>query len=101
MEKSRRKIGAGSGVTCLPGISTVREKSFASLGIETLGDLICHFPRAYQNRQNIKLLQDADPDTPAAFILTVGTDPKTAKIRANLSITKFKAFDESGTCEII
>ena len=101
MEKSRRKIGAGSGVTCLPGISTVREKSFASLGIETLGDLICHFPRAYQNRQNIKLLQDADPDTPAAFILTVGTDPKTPKIRANLSITKFKAFDESGTCEII
>lgn len=101
MEKKSRRINASSSVTCLPGISTVREKSFASLGIETLGELINHFPRAYQNRQNIRLLADADTDTPSAFLLTVGTDPKTAKIRGNLSITKFKAFDESGTCEVI
>ncbi len=101
MQKSRETITPRSPVTCLPGISTVRQKSFASLGIETLGELIHHFPRAYQNRQNIKLLAEADGNTPASFLLTVGTDPKTAKIRGNLSITKFKGFDESGTCEII
>lgn len=101
MQKGIRKITSASSVTCLPGISTVREKSFSSLGIETLGDLLVHFPRAYQNRQNIRPLTDADTDAPASFLLTVGTDPKTAKIRGNLSITKFKAFDESGTCEII
>ena len=39
MEKSVRKITPESGVTCLPGVSTVREKSFASLGIGTLGEL--------------------------------------------------------------
>ena len=101
MEKSVRRITPGSSVTCLSGISTVREKSFASIGIETLGELINHFPRAYQNRQNIKFLADADTDTPSSFLLTVATNPKTAKIRGNLSITKFKAFDDSGTCEII
>ena len=64
MQKSRETITPRSYVTCLPGISTVREKSFASLGIETLGELIHHFPRASQNRQNIKLLVDADGNTP-------------------------------------
>lgn len=94
-------ISLSSPVTSLPGISTVREKLFLKLDIENLGDLIGHFPRGYQNRNNIVKLADAPLGVNVSLILTVGTDPKSVKLRGNLSLTKFKAFDDSGTCEII
>ena len=85
----------------IPGISTVRKKSFAALKIDDLGSLIDHFPRGYQNRNKIYELKDAPLNQPVSFLLTVGTDPKSAKLRGNLSITKFRAFDNSGSCEVL
>ena len=37
-------------VTVLKGVGETRVKSLLSMGIETLGDLVRCFPRAYQNR---------------------------------------------------
>ncbi len=85
----------------IPGISTVRKKCFASLGIFDFGNLIDHFPRGYQNRKNTYKLADAPLGVPVSLILTVGTDPKSVKLRGNLSLTKFRAFDESGSCEVV
>ncbi len=99
--KKREVFSSTTDIESIPGISTVRKKSFASLGIADIGALIDHFPRAYQNRGNTYSLADAPLDTPVSLILTVGTDPKSVKIRENLSLTKFKAFDESASCEII
>ena len=97
----KENISVKSPVTCLPGISTVRAKSFTNLGVETLGDLIDHYPRGYQNRKNIVKLADAPLGVNVSLVLTVGTDPKSVKLRGNLSLTKFRAFDESGSCEIV
>ena len=37
-------------ITILKGIGEARAKQFANLNIVTLEDLICHFPRAYEDR---------------------------------------------------
>lgn len=99
--KKNEVISVKTPIDIIPGISTVRKKSFAALGINDLGGLICHFPRGYQNRKNIYTLAEAPLGTPISLILTVGTDPKSVRLRGNLSLTKFKAFDESGSCEIV
>ncbi|MBQ8440346.1 MAG: ATP-dependent DNA helicase RecG [Clostridia bacterium] len=90
-----------SPVTLLGGVGKVRAAAYAKMGILTLGDLLRHYPRAYENRGDVRLLRDARLDGKSAVILTVATDPKCVRLRSHKSFLKFRAFDESGSCEII
>ena len=89
-----------SPVSELSGVGKTRAAQLERLGIRTLEDLVYYFPRAYENRGDERLLSKCDFDSPTSFILTVGTVVKTANIRRGLSISKFRAFDESGSVEI-
>ena len=84
----------------LHGVGPAKVAAYDKLGLHTLGDLLYHFPRAYENRGDVHLLKDAPNDTRTATVLTVGTEPKSARIRGRMSLLKFRAFDESGVCEI-
>ena len=88
-------------INSLNGVGAVRAKAYAKLGIENLYDLLFHFPRAYENRGDIKKLAECDGISKCAVILTVATAPKIARIRRGMSLLKFRAYDESGMCEII
>ena len=85
----------------LSGVGKTTEKRLAKLGISTYGDLVYLFPRAYENRGNIRLLSRFDFDTKCAFLLTVGSEVKSARLKGNMTVSKFKAFDESGSCEVV
>ena len=87
-------------VGTLSGIGAKRAAAFARMGIYSIGDLIYHFPRAYQNRGNVRLLRDAVEGENCSFMLTVGTQPKSAMLKNRMTLTKFTAFDESGTVVI-
>ena len=87
-------------IKVLSGIGPARVKAYSKLGIETVSDLIYHFPRAYENRGDIKLLADCVPGNKASLELVIGTVPKKSMIRRGMTLLKFTAFDESGTCEI-
>ncbi len=88
-------------VTVLPGVGKVRAACYARLGILTLGDLLAHFPRAYENRGDIRLLTDARTDGKSAVVLTVATAPKVVRLRSRKSFLKFRAYDDSASCEIV
>ena len=92
---------ADTPIRYVPGIGAVRAKALEKLGITTVRELLYHFPRGYQNRGNILRLAECPDGTIGAFRLTVSTAPRTAKITGNRSVTKFTAFDESGTCTIV
>ena len=87
-------------ISTLRGIGPAKAAAYQKLGIRTTTDLLYHFPRAYENRGDVHLLSDAPADCRTAVILTVGTEPRSARIRGRMSLLKFKAFDESGVCEI-
>jgi len=87
-------------INSLHGVGAVRAKAYAKLGIDNLYDLLFHFPRSYENRGDIKKLSECDGLSKNAVILTVATLPKVARIRRGMSILKFRAYDESGSCEI-
>lgn len=95
------KYDSNTPVKVLPGVGPSRAEALARLGITTLGQLVRHFPRGYQFRGNVKKLSDASPGETASFILTAATDPSLATLRRGMTIVKLRAFDESGSCELV
>lgn len=87
-------------INSLHGVGAVRAKAYAKLGIENLNDLLFHFPRSYENRGDVKKLVECDGISKNAVILTIATLPRVARIRRGMNILKFRAYDESGMCEI-
>ena len=80
----------------LKGIGPSKAKQFANLNIFTLGDLICHFPRGYEDRTRLVPIEKLEPDVPACFRAMVMNTPKTAHIRKGLDITRVQVADTTG-----
>ena len=87
-------------ITSLHGVGSVKAKAYASVGVNSLLDLLYYFPRAYENRANIKPLAATLPEEKSAVVMTVATEPKIANIKRGMSLLKFRAFDDSASCEI-
>ena len=84
----------------LYGVGAAREAAYARMGIHTVGDLLLHYPRGYENRGDVRLLCEADGVSKCSHVLTVATEPKSVRVRGRMSLLKFRAFDDSGICDI-
>ncbi len=94
-------VTRSSPVTVLPGVGRTKAEYYAKMGIRTLGDLLLHYPRAYENRGEILTLATSRPDGKSALVLTVASDARVVRLRSHRSFLKFRAFDETGSCEIV
>ncbi|MDD4774436.1 MAG: DEAD/DEAH box helicase, partial [Eubacteriales bacterium] len=94
------KIDFETGIRQLPGIGDKRAAMFARLGLTDTGSLLYHFPRGYQHRGDIRLLNDVSDGDVCAFMLTVSSRPVTALLQKHMTVTKFTAFDDSGHCTL-
>ena len=83
-------------ISILKGIGPAKVKQFANLNIFTLRDLICHFPRGYEDRTKLVPIERLEPDVPACFKAMVMNTPKTSHIRKGLDITRVQVADHSG-----
>ena len=82
-------------VTILKGVGPTKAKQFAALNILTLGDLICHFPRGYEDRTRLVTIDKLEPDVPACFKAMVMNTPRVSHIRKGLDITKVQVADHT------
>ena len=87
-------------ISTIRGVGPAKAAAYAKLGVYTTTDLMYHFPRSYENRGDVHLLSEAPADGRVSVILTVGSEPRSTRIRGRMTLLKFKAFDESGVCEI-
>ncbi len=87
-------------VTILKGVGPTKAKQFASLNIFTLGDLICHFPRGYEDRTKLLTIDKLQPDVPACFKAMVMSAPRTTHIRKGLDVTKITVADATARLNI-
>ena len=83
-------------VTLLKGVGQARAKQLANLNIFTLEDLICHFPRGYEDRTRLVNIEKLEPDVPACFRAMVMNTPRTAHVRKGLDVTKVSVADTTG-----
>ncbi len=80
-------------ITILRGIGPTKAKQFAQLNIFTLRDLMCHFPRGYEDRSRLVTIDKLEPDHPACFKAMVMNQPRTSHVRKGLDITKVQVAD--------
>ena len=82
-------------ITILKGVGPTKAKQFANLNIFTLEDLICHFPRGYEDRTKLVTIEKLQPDVPACFKAMVMNTPRTSHIRKGLDLTKVTVADHT------
>ena len=82
-------------VSILKGVGPARVKQFANLNIFTLGDLICHFPRGYEDRTRLLTIDKLEVDQSACFKAMVMNHPRTTHIRKGLDLTKVQVADHT------
>ena len=88
-------------ITELKGVGKVRAAAFGRLGIRTIRDVLYHFPRAYQNRGDVSRIVDVRHGDVVSLLLTVATVPKNAMIKRGMTLTKFRAFDDTDSIELV
>lgn len=96
-----KTIGPYSPVLDINGVGKVTAEKFDKIGINTVMDLLYHFPRAYENRGSVIRLCDMTVDTVCSFILTVATEVNSIKVKSGITISKFRAYDNTGSIEIV
>ena len=92
-------------ISALNGVGSARKAAYERMGIYTVEDLLYHFPRAYEHRGDIRLLAEAteEPFRSGArmpTLLTVSTEARVTRVKGRMTLCKFRAFDDSGSCEI-
>lgn len=87
-------------VTVLKGVGEKKAELLNRLGIYTLSDLICYFPRTYEDRTKFLTLAELTPEAPACFRATVTNTPRTSYIRNSLRYTKCTVADQTAQIRI-
>ena len=82
-------------ITILKGVGPTKAKQFAALNIYNLGDLICHFPRGYEDRTRLLTIDKLEVDVPACFRAMVMNTPHTAHVRKGLDLTRVQVADHT------
>lgn len=87
-------------ILTLPGIGPKKAELFAKLGISTLDDLLHFYPRDYEDRTRFVPIMSLEVDTPACFMASVISTPRTNRIpkadRRALEVTKVTVADHTG-----
>lgn len=87
-------------ITILKGVGPAKAKQFENLNIFTLRDLICHFPRGYEDRTKLVTIAQLEADRPACFKAVVMNTPRTAHIRKGLDMAKVQLADHTGRLNV-
>ena len=84
-------------VQYLKGVGEKRAAALRRLGIHSLGDLLSHVPRAYEDWQTIVPIAQAPTGEPVCVRAKVGQAPTEHRVRAGMTLYKTKVSDASAS----
>lgn len=84
----------------LKGVGEKRAEQLHKLDIRTVGDLLSHFPRQYEDWSSVTPIACAPRNTPCCIRATAMTAPIERRVRKGLSLYTFSATDASGVIRI-
>ena len=87
-------------VRYIKGIGEQRAKALEKLHIRTLWDLISYFPRAYEDRREMKKIARLQPDETACVRAMAVAEPTLRQVRRGMELVKLRAVDETGTLDV-
>lgn len=83
----------------LKGVGEKSQKLFAKIGVQTVGELIAHYPRDYETFHNPVPVAEAAPGEVCAVFASVSGIPNQKKVR-NLVILNVTIKDTSGAMQL-
>ncbi len=83
-------------VQYLKGIGPKKANLLNKIGIRTIEDIIYHFPRAYEDRRNLKKISALENGEKANLRVVICGAPRKYRPQRNMSIIKLPAKDETG-----
>ncbi len=87
MRKSTMISGKNTPISAIYGIGEKRAALFSKLGVNNAGDLVYYFPRGYENRGNIKTVEEVEDGEVCSLELTVSAKPKSVPASVPLHIS--------------
>ena len=82
------------------GVGPARGKALARLGLETVGDLLSYYPRAYEDRTKVHSIAGAPTEEAVCVSALVAEPPRLSRIRKGLNLTKCKIVDGTGSAQV-
>ncbi|MEE0061060.1 MAG: ATP-dependent DNA helicase RecG [Acutalibacteraceae bacterium] len=80
----------------LKGVGEKRAELFAKLGVNSVGELICYYPRTYEDWSNIVNISDIKPEEVCCIKAVVTAPPSESRVSGGRIITKVRLADDSG-----
>lgn len=84
----------------LKGIGQTRANALAKMGITTLRELICYFPRTYEDRTQTVPISALQSNVPACVHALVATDATLSRVRRGMELVKLRIADDSGSIDL-
>lgn len=89
-----------SDIRFLKGIGQQRANALAKLGISTLRDLICYFPRTYEDRTKAVPIAALQSGVSACIHAIVANEPTLSRVRRGMELVKLRIVDDSGSIDV-
>ena len=91
-------LGLDASVARLQGVGPSFAKKLAKLGLYSIGDLLTHYPRRYDDYSKLKTISQLMYGEEVTLLLTVA-EAKTREARQHLKITNVLLADPTGTIQ--
>ncbi len=88
-------------LTKLSGVGVKRAELFAKLGINSVGELLNFYPRAYEDWTDIKSISDVNIGEICCIKATLGTPVNDSYSRGGTILSKGMVFDDTGSLRIL
>lgn len=85
----------------LKGVGEAKAALFQRLGVFTIGDVITHYPRDYEDRSRLKKLIQLEDGEKVSFEGVIASKPVESRPRRGLVITRVSIVDETGLINAI
>ncbi len=89
-----------SPVSAVKGIGSERTRYLKKLNIETVGGIITHYPRGYDDRSKVTPIAELELGEEAVIAAAPKDEPKTGYFHG-MAITKVRVYDESGSITVV
>ena len=88
-------------VQYLKGVGPHGARSLAKIGLHTVGDLLRHVPRRYEDRTSFRRIRELRPGESATITGRIVAAENLATSRRNLTLTKVLVDDGTGVAQIV
>ena len=96
---SKQSIGLGAPVTELKGVGEINAKRLERLGVQTIRDLLYHFPRRYDDYSRLTTINKVEAGTEVT-VCGIVSRAKAARTRSGRPVFRATLSDGTGTIDV-